>query len=558
MQKTGKRSNFIRMTIVALAVFAHTASAQVTRDYRYTTNSQGFIEIEAYLGSNAIVHVPAMLEGRFVVAINDDAFRMNTTLQHVVVTNDPSMGLNVFYGCSGLQTAEIRSVTTISSGMFQNCEKMERVTLSDDLNSIGQWAFSGCTNLNNLTLSSNIQTIRNGAFYQCASIEHLDIPGSLTQIESQTFDGCRRLSSVSLHEGIKSIGMDAFQNCAALTSVSLPSSLTNLESSAFANCDRLYSIDIPSSLTNIAQSLFAHCGSLTNIIVPESVQLIGLQAFMNCSNLASVYFAGNAPVAWNDTFYGVDNATAFYRSSMTGWSNTYAGIPTAEWTSYPDPMDQTAAAFAVVPQTNTFTVSAGSSPSPFSIILTNSGQRGASFSNTVHYDAASLADWLFCTSTSDWIDAQSTVTLNLSITSSTMQAGTYVATNMIMSPDATNIAAHVVLLTITNHQSQYQVPVPKSCRLIVQPEQIFTNQLTLSNADQVRPPVTYALPASPSSGSAQLSTNGLLVYTAAPAITNFSFKFTATSLDGTGTGTVYVSDSSGSIGGSLYLLLNEH
>jgi hypothetical protein len=52
--------------------------------------------------------------------------------------------------------------------------------------------------------------------------------------------------------------------------------------------------------------------------------------------LTSVYFQGNAPAADSTVFAGsgvggYDNATVYYLPGTTGWSNTFAGLPTAPW-----------------------------------------------------------------------------------------------------------------------------------------------------------------------------------------------------------------------------------
>ena len=56
---------------------------------------------------------------------------------------------------------------------------------------------------------------------------------------------------------------------------------------------------------------------------------LGDYAFGYCSNLVSVYFWGNAPRADATVFANDTNATVYYLTATSGWSNTFAGIPVA-------------------------------------------------------------------------------------------------------------------------------------------------------------------------------------------------------------------------------------
>jgi hypothetical protein len=72
-----------------------------------------------------------------------------------------------------------------------------------------------------------------------------------------------------------------------------------------------------------------NCASLTSITIPASVTFIGDEAFAACGSLTSVYFAGNAPSVISDSFG--DPATAYYLPCTSGWSSSFAGLPTLPW-----------------------------------------------------------------------------------------------------------------------------------------------------------------------------------------------------------------------------------
>ena len=70
---------------------------------------------------------------------------------------------------------------------------------------------------------------------------------------------------------------------------------------------------------------------LTSVTIPGSVTNIGEDAFYHCANLTNAYFGGNAPTADSTVFTNDTNATVYYLPGTTGWSNTFAGLPTAPW-----------------------------------------------------------------------------------------------------------------------------------------------------------------------------------------------------------------------------------
>jgi hypothetical protein len=137
------------------------------------------------------------------------------------------------------------------------------------------------------------------------------------------------LTSVTIPNGVTSIG--DFSYCTTLTNVSLPNSVTSIGSDAFAFCASLTSITIPDSVTTIGDGAFMAC-SLNSVTIPNNVNRIGDWAFSFCYSLTNVFFDGNAPevgeVGQLTTFLA-DPATVYYLPGTTGWTTSFAGMPTA-------------------------------------------------------------------------------------------------------------------------------------------------------------------------------------------------------------------------------------
>jgi hypothetical protein len=82
-------------------------------------------------------------------------------------------------------------------------------------------------------------------------------------------------------------------------------------------------------VTSIGNSAFINLTSLTSVTIPDSVTSIADSAFAYCTDLASVYCEGDAPTADATVFSGDNIVTVYYSPGTTGWSNTFAGRPTA-------------------------------------------------------------------------------------------------------------------------------------------------------------------------------------------------------------------------------------
>ena len=71
------------------------------------------------------------------------------------------------------------------------------------------------------------------------SIKTVSISGDVNSIGDYAFYNCKSLASVNIPEGVTSIGKYAFKNCTKLTQVLIPYSVTELKTEAFSGCSSL-------------------------------------------------------------------------------------------------------------------------------------------------------------------------------------------------------------------------------------------------------------------------------------------------------------------------------
>ena len=262
------------------------------------------------------------------------------------------MEAGAFAGCSGLtnitvdaDNANYMSVDGLllskdGATLILGANQSERISIPDDVKTIGNSAFENCRGLKNVLIPDGVVSIDDFAFYGCSSLTQVTIPDSVTNIGNQAFHGCSGLADASgfvvirnvlysyhgadddiaIPDGVTRIGNYAFNNCGSITSIAIPDGITDIESYAFRSCSGLTNIivetgsanyssanglllskdgttliqgvngdvTIPDGVTNIAAAAFFDCCDLASVNIPDSVTAIGDSAFYGCSRLRNI------------------------------------------------------------------------------------------------------------------------------------------------------------------------------------------------------------------------------------------------------------------------------
>jgi hypothetical protein len=215
-------------------------------------------------------------------------------------------------------------------------ERITRITIGDQVTSIGKYAFMGCTALRNIKVPGNVREINRGAFYQCTSLLTANMAEGVETISASAFRDCTALRAVGIPEsvtligwaafgntpwlasrqkesplviinnmlidgttakgvvrvpdGVTCIGFSAFEANCDITSVYIPNSVTEIYSNAFENCPYLETVRLPQHIQAIYPYAFAECSDLKKISIPDEVEIIADHAFLRCIELAEVKF----------------------------------------------------------------------------------------------------------------------------------------------------------------------------------------------------------------------------------------------------------------------------
>lgn len=137
------------------------------------------------------------------------------------------IGKNAFFS-SGLSSIVLPAgILTIDEGAFEGCKNLESVTFQDSVSGdelsasvtpitdIGYRAFNGCEKLNKLTLSASVQSIGDSAFSSCNILTKAVIPGGTSSIGISAFSGCPLLKDIVIFASSVTIKEKAFQGVAA-------------------------------------------------------------------------------------------------------------------------------------------------------------------------------------------------------------------------------------------------------------------------------------------------------------------------------------------------------
>lgn len=205
------------------------------------------------------------------------------------------------------------NVVKVLDNAFRGFERLESVTLGNQIDEIGKGAFEGCTikhytgplkflgsvipldNLVSVNLTDG-RRLKNGYFKDIKSLECVTLCESFDEIEENVFRGCSSLKSVQLPTELDELGSYAFEGCVLLEGVRVPVGISKLEDGVFSGCSSLKWVELSERIASIGAYAFHYCESLERIQVPYKVRIIGKEAFYGCFSLNEAIF--ECPYNW--------------------------------------------------------------------------------------------------------------------------------------------------------------------------------------------------------------------------------------------------------------------
>lgn len=143
----------------------------------------------------AMTKLPAKLK-----KLGKQAFYGCRSLIDITVPALEEMGAEVFYYCINLKSASFDEgfALSLSDRTFQNCSKLEKVTLSPKMNILGAGAFLNCSSLPAISLPEGVGIIGNNTFEGCAKLATVSIPSTVNTIGENAFAADKELRQISV------------------------------------------------------------------------------------------------------------------------------------------------------------------------------------------------------------------------------------------------------------------------------------------------------------------------------------------------------------------------
>ena len=258
-------------------------------------------EIGAYAFANSRLFTLVFSKG--VTYIGANAFE-NTILANVNYKGTIEDWCNIVFDSSG----SVIYTTPVYRENFFYCLDENNIQyeptefkIPNTVTKIGDFQFAGFGYVTKITLSENLTSIGKYAF-SASKFENINIPNSVVDIGEGAFMDSLSLTNITLPEGLTSIAQYAFYECPSLTSITIPNNVTSIGSYAFYKCTSLVNIEIPNSVTSIEGHAFYGSTNLVSVTIPSSVTSIGGYAFNDCTNLTIYCEATSQPEGWDSNW----------------------------------------------------------------------------------------------------------------------------------------------------------------------------------------------------------------------------------------------------------------
>lgn len=235
-------------------------------------------------------------------------------------------------GCYGHYVGEYPYNVTISSGAFQDNQRIRSVFLPDSIRGIATNAFCNCIMLSKINIPEGISRICKGTFSNCVSLEGIELPKSVNLIDEEAFHNCTNLRYVIIKNDHPVVHFEAFSGC-RLSEVHLGKDLSGISGLGRANQMDIYIPTLSAWFTkktnlnlgryrlfvngslmqsliidrNVPDRCFHECISLTELKFGSNVEVIEGYSFFGCISLKNLYIPKNIVVIENDAFTNCTN-----------------------------------------------------------------------------------------------------------------------------------------------------------------------------------------------------------------------------------------------------------
>ena len=222
---------------------------QNTGTFKFAAYNSSSYYLESYTGDDRFVSIPATYNGFPVVCIGKEAFKNNTTVEEIVMSNNIKyIEDDAFYFCPTLKEISLsNNIIEIAWDAFLSCNLLE-YTEENSIKYLGNdenkylVAVRATQNLTTFSINENTRVIADRAFagFNDSGLRNIIIPNNVVSIGKEAFENCSKLTTLRCGSNLKQIGEEAFYGCftsgTSTCKVLLSKSIESIGKSAFASC----------------------------------------------------------------------------------------------------------------------------------------------------------------------------------------------------------------------------------------------------------------------------------------------------------------------------------
>ena len=263
-----------------------------------------------YNVSATTLEIPSTLK-----KIGNDAFSL-TVKKITGNCKEVELADRAFRYTKNLRVLELAGVKNIPKGLFSECRKITRMSLTGsyaeikttDLRKLKKLraintskAIQGnlkeyCKSLKNNKITVSSEMKKFGDFFienkklveYTGNSEIVKIPNGVKVIGEEAFAGEINIKKIVMPNTVRKIEKGAFEVCDMLKSVKFSKKLISIGDEAFCWNTMMEKYNLPKSLKNIGKKAFRKNYSLKTVNVPKKVKTIQFATFENCVNLKKV------------------------------------------------------------------------------------------------------------------------------------------------------------------------------------------------------------------------------------------------------------------------------
>lgn len=244
-------------------------------DYSYYINKSGYVSINGYEGNDKSVVIPEIINGIPVTEICPFTFWKNEIIEYVVIPQGVlEIGYSAFDNCRNLKQVILPdSLQFIGEGAFK-FSGIESIVIPVNVEMIEDSAFSESENLKKVIFIGENVKLGYSVFENCTKLEKVTLPSKLQVISPLLFRNCYKMELVELPNSVEVIAYGAFEQCSNIKEIALPNNLKIIEEYAFSRT-ALSRILIPYNVNEIKMYAFDNCKLMNNIYIAQDTVLIG-------------------------------------------------------------------------------------------------------------------------------------------------------------------------------------------------------------------------------------------------------------------------------------------